>query len=262
MPTFRVRREPPAFRRVEVLRTASLSPWLLRVTLVGSELASMPVALPAASVRLLLPAEPGAELTVPTWNGNEFLAADGTRPTIRTYTPRRHHPQRRELDIDVVLHDQGVVAAWAAAAQPGSPAAVSGPGRGYAIDESVRSFLLAGDEAAIPAISQLLEVLPARATVQVLIEVAHADARHALPQHPGAEVAWLDLPPGAPPGQALVAALSDASMAPDTRVWAAGEAAAMQRLRHVAFEDRGLARSQAVIRGYWKIGRGGDVDEG
>jgi NADPH-dependent ferric siderophore reductase len=38
-------------------------------------------------------------------------------------------------------------------------------------------------------------------------------------------------------------------------VWAAGEAAAMQRLRRHLFDERGVPRSAAVVRGYWKRGR-------
>lgn len=38
-------------------------------------------------------------------------------------------------------------------------------------------------------------------------------------------------------------------------VWAAGEAAAVQRLRTHLFEDRGRSRSSVTARGYWKRGR-------
>ena len=72
-------------------------------------------------------------------------------------------------------------------------------------------------------------------------------------------MAWLDLPADAAPGDALVAAVEALDLADDVRVWAAGEAAAMQRIRRHLFEARGLARSQAVVRGYWKHGRAGDA---
>ena len=262
MATIHVRREPPAFRRIEVRRTEPLSPRLLRITFGGADLAGLDIGLPAASVRLLLPPRGTAALVIPTWNGNEFLHADGERPTIRTYTPRRFDPDALELDLDVVLHERGVVSAWARASQPGDPAAISGPGRGYTIDGSARAFLLAGDESAVPAMSQLLEHLPEHASVHVIIEVGHPDARHALPSHTGATVHWCDLPPGAPPGDALGVAVMAAELDADVQVWAAGEAAAVHRIRRHLFEERGLARSQAVVRGYWKQGRGGDVDEG
>lgn len=238
-----------------------LSTRLVRVTLAGPDLVGFEVDEPAASVRLLLPSAGRSDLVLPEWNGNEFLLPDGERPAIRTLTPRRADPEAGELDVDVVVHGGGVASPWAEAAQPGDPAAVSGPGRGYAIDESAPGFLLGGDETAIPAISQLLEALPADRPVQVHIEVASPDARLPLPDHPRGTVEWHDLPAGAAPGDALVAAIRAADLPPGGRVWAAGEAAAMQRIRRHLFDERGVPRRETTVRGYWKQGRGGDAED-
>jgi NADPH-dependent ferric siderophore reductase len=252
----RTRREPPSYLRVVVERAERLSPRMVRVTFSGPELAGLTVEQPAASVRLLLPPPGTTELEMPTWNGNEFLLPDGTRPPIRTFTPRR--ADSGTLDLDVVIHGGGVASAWAETAAPGDRAAISGTGRGYAVDPEARVFLLAGDETAIPAIGQLLEVLPVDASVEVHVEVSHPDARLALPDHPGATVAWHDLEPSAPAGDALVDAVCSTALSPGTRVWVAGEAAAVQRIRRHLFEELGLPRSAAWVRGYWKEGRSGD----
>ena len=257
----RVRREPPTFRRLEVRRVDRIGPRMIGVTVGGPELEGFTVDLPAASVRLLLPSPGERELVMPTWNGNEFLLDDGGRPVIRTLTPRRTRTEALELDVEIVLHEGGAASTWAEAAQPGDTVAVSGPGRGYAIDEAATGFVLAGDETAIPAISQLLEALPADRPVQVHVEVAEPTGRLALPDHPQASVEWHDLPAGAPPGDALVAAVQGAEIDPGAQVWAAGEAAAVQRIRRHLFDDRGMPRSQATVRGYWKVGRGGDADD-
>ena len=217
---------------------------------------------PAASVRLLLPSPGERELVVPGWNGNEFLLPDGTRPLIRTLTPLRCDPEALELDVHVVLHGAGAASQWADAAELGQPAAVSGPGRGYVVDGDAAAFLLAGDETAIPAMGQLLQALPAQAHVQVLVEVGQPDARLELTDRPRTSVRWCDLPPGAPPGDSLAAAVGDTDLGPGTRVWAAGEAAAVQRIRRHLFEDLGLPRGQASVRGYWKQGRSGASDPG
>jgi NADPH-dependent ferric siderophore reductase len=259
--TARARREPPRFRRVTVRRVEHLSLRMVRVTFAGPDLEGLTVEHPAASVRMLLTSPGAQELVIPRWNGNEFLLPDGRRPTIRTFTPRRVDPEALELDLEIVIHGGGVASAWAEAAEPGDPAAISGPGRGYALDRDAPAFLLAGDETAIPAISQLLEALPTETPVQVYVEVAHPDARLALPDHPRATVEWCDLPPGASPGDALVVAVRGAGLAPGTRVWMAGEAAAVQRIRRHLFDDRGLPRAQAAVRGYWKHGRSGDADD-
>ena len=248
-----VRREPPRFRRVDVRAVRPLSPRLLRVTLGGPELDGFTVDQPAASVRLLLPSPGSDQLVMPTWDGNEFLLPGGERPAIRTLTPRRLHDG--VLDVDVVLHDGGVASAWAARAEPGDEAAVSGPGRGFDVDPDIPSYLLAGDESAIPAISQLLEAIPDGAAIDVRIEVAHPDARLELPEHPGATVTWHELDPGARAGDALVAAVESAEIPEDAHVWAAGEAAAVQRIRKHLAGERDLARSRTTVRGYWKVGR-------
>jgi NADPH-dependent ferric siderophore reductase len=140
---------------------------------------------------------------------------------------------------------------------------VSGPGRGYTVDPGADRFLLAGDESAIPAISQLLEILPSDKAVAVHLEVAHPDARHELPKHAGAAVEWHDLPADAAPGDALVAAVLEAAagLSAGTKVWVAGEAAAVQRIRRHLLGERGIPRSETWIRGYWKRGRAGDADD-
>jgi NADPH-dependent ferric siderophore reductase len=258
----RARREPPRFRRVVVRRIERLSPRLVRIGFGGPDLEGLVVEQPAASVRLLLSSSrERRELVLPSWNGNEFLMPDGRRPAIRTFTPWRVDSEALELDVEIVIHDRGVASEWAEAAEPGWLAAVSGPGRGYAIDHDAPAFLLAGDETAIAAISQLLEALPAKTPVRVYIEVADPRARLGLHQHPRAMVEWFDLPPGASPGDALLTALRGTDLASGDRVWVAGEAAAVQRIRRHLFEDRGLPRAHASIRGYWKHGRTGDADD-
>jgi NADPH-dependent ferric siderophore reductase len=259
--TRRLRREPPAFRPVEVRRVERVSPRLVRVTLSGPELKGFTVEQPAASVRVLLPSSGGADLVVPSWNGNEFLMPDGRRPTIRTFTPWRVDPEDLELDVGIVVHGGGVASDWGVSAEPGRPAAISGPGRGYTVDRDAPAYLVAGDETAIPAITQVLDAIPGETPVQVRVEVAHSDGRLALPAHPRATVEWCDLPPGAPPGDALGAAVRDVDLPNGTRVWAAGEAAAVQRIRRHLFDDRGLPRAQTSVRGYWKHGRAGDGDD-
>lgn len=259
--TVRTRREPPKFRRVGVVGVTPITPRLVRVTVRGPELAGLVVEQPAASVRLLIPSAGTSELVMPTWHGNEFLLEDGSRPTIRTLTPRRVDPQELQMDLEIVVHEGGAASAWALEALEGDEAAISGPGRGFPVDPEAEGFLLGGDESAIPAISQLLEVLPEDKPVHVIIEVATPEARLVLPRHPGATVEWLDLPDGAPPGDAIVGAVTEAELPEGHRVWAAGEAAAVQRIRRHLFDERQLPRSATWIRGYWKTGKAGDADD-
>jgi len=159
--------------------------------------------------------------------------------------------------FDVVVHGGGLASHWAASAVPGSPVAVSGPGRGTMPDPDAPAYVLIGDETAIPAIEQLLVALPAGRPVLVHLEAADPSARLALPERDGVTVGWHDLPDGGRPGESFVPATVGAGLDDGAHVWAAGEAAAVQRLRRHIFEDLGLARSQVTIRGYWKHGREG-----
>lgn len=234
-----------------VRRTERLTPRMMKLTFAGPELQGLTVEEPAASVRLLVPSPESGELVIPTWNGNEFLLPDGERPVIRTFTPPRRDADATELDLWVVIHEGGAASAWAEAAAPGDPAAVSGPGRGYDIDADAPAFFLAGDETALPAIAQLVAELPSAARVEVHVEIVHPDAELPLPRHPNATVAWHVLPRGAAPGDALVAAVESADLDPGGRVWAAGEAAGMHRIRKLV-AAREFPRNQSTVRGYWK----------
>jgi NADPH-dependent ferric siderophore reductase len=255
VPTVPTRREPPPFRRCRVAAVEDLSPRLRRVRLSGEELTGLEPGLPAASVRLLLPRADG-QLELPTWEGNEFLLADGSRPAIRTLTPRRSDPEGGELVGEIVRHDSGALSDWVATARPGDPTAVSGTGRGFDVDPQVGDYVLVGDESALPAISTLLEAIPDAASVRVVLETPTDDCVE-LPAHPRSTVEWVMLPDGAAPGDAMLRAVTGLELGADTVVWAAGEAAGVQRIRKHLFDERDVPRRRAHVRGYWKHGRDG-----
>jgi NADPH-dependent ferric siderophore reductase len=263
----RVRRAAAPFLPVAVVRTERPTPRMVRVTLSGESLAGFEQPQPAASIRLLVPQGPGVDLVLPTWAGNEWLLPDGRRAKewIRTYTPGGFRPDASptpELDVDVVLHGGGVTSDWAERAAPGDAAAVSGPQRGYEPDPRAPAFLLGGDESAVPAIRQVLAAIPPGIPVEVHVEMTSPDAELPLGDGPRAAVTWHLADPSAPPGSALVAAIEAAEPAPGAKVWVAGEAASVQRVRKHLFEARGLARTDAHVRGYWKHGRAGDDEAG
>lgn len=250
-----VRREPPPFRVLTVRDVVAVTPFMARVTFEGDDLSGLRIDEPAASVRLLLPPPGSDELVHPTWNGNEFLHADGSRPIIRTFTPLAFDPDRLEISLEVVLHDGGATSSWVASAQQGDPAAISGPGRGYTIDATAGAYVLAGDETALPAIGQLVDAMPDGMPLQIVVELRDAAAQVDLPPHEPMAVHWVVADEAAPPGDALVAAIERVPIEAFMTIWVAGEAAAVQRIRRRLREDRGLARNRATVRGYWKHGR-------
>lgn len=248
----RLRREPPPLRSLAVVETRARSPRMMRLVVGGPELPGLEVPDPAASVRLLVP-WPGEAFALPTWNGNEFLLADGRRPALRTFTPVAVADD--QLTIDVVRHPGGAISDWVEKAAPGDPCAVSGPGRGETIDASAGRYVLLGDETAIPAIEQLLREIPDHTSVETHIEIVDDTARLDLPGHPAATVTWHVAAPDDAPGATLRRAIVEVEVGEHTRVWAAGEAAAVQSIRKHLFDDRGMPRAHTTIRGYWKVPR-------
>ena len=134
---------------------------------------------------------------------------------------------------------------------------MSGTGSGYEVDPETSSYVFLGDESAVPAICTILAELPSAASAVVHLEHRAAAEQVELPDRSGTTVTWSVLPDGASPGDTLVEAAREVALEPGARVWAAGEAAAVQRIRKLMFDERGVPRSHATIRGYWKVGRDG-----
>ena len=179
-------------------------------------------------------------------------------PHTRTYTVRWVDTAARELAIDFVIHgDEGLAGPWAAAAQPGDALIITGPGGGYNPDPAADWYLLAGDEAALPAMAAVIESLPSGARGLAFLEVdTDADIQQ-IPAPAALELVWLKRD-GVPAGGSdlLVNAVRDAEW-PDGRVdvFAHGERGYMKGLREVLFRQRGLERSQVSLSGYWATGR-------
>jgi NADPH-dependent ferric siderophore reductase len=254
----------------EVLRTEWLTPHMVRVILGGNGFDTftpneftdsyVKIAFVPAGVDVAALPRP---LTLDSFNA---LPAD-QRPTLRTYTVRRVDLLARELAIDFVVHgDRGVAAPWAATAQPGEPVHLAGPNGAYAPDPAADWHLLAGDEAAIPAISAALEALPPDAVGRVFIEVAGVEDEMTLSAPEGVTLTWVhrggraDLVDDGRAGDRapLIAAVKAAPWLPGrAQVFIHGEAqAVMHNLRPYIRRERGVGAAWASsISGYWRRGR-------
>ena len=239
------KRRPP--RRVQVSRVQLLSPAMRRITFTGAELEGFAVNDPASYMKLIFP-EPGqSEPTRPL--------PDGPRAnTMRTYTPLAVRPEALEVDVDFVLHGEGPASTWAAQAQIGQVLFLMGPGPGYTLPLQATAHLLVGDDSALPAFETILARLPATARVRVLVEVRSAAEQRPLSSPAQLEVQWVVRgPDNRRAGQALEAALRQAGPFADDAIYLACEAGAMRRLRQLLTDELGVARSQIVGRGYWKL---------
>ena len=246
-PTAPRKRRPP--RRVEVSRVQILSPAMRRITLTGAELQGFEVNDPASYMKLIFP-EPGQTEPVRP-------LPDGPRATsMRTYTPLVVRPETNEVDVDFVLHGEGPASTWAAQAQLGQVLFLMGPGPGYQPDLQAAEHWLIGDDSALPAFETILARLPAAASARVLVEVPDAAEERALGSPARLSARWVVR--GADnqrAGLALEQALRQGDAPPaQCQIYLACEAAAMRRIRQLLTVELGVARSQIVGRGYWKLG--------
>lgn len=198
-------RERPAYRsfRVQVARVDRLTPHFTRITFTADDLIDFGTAGLDQRVKVVLPLPEigfAAFPDVDDWYSAWRELPEALRNPFRTYTVRAVRPDAREVDIDFVGHgDGGPASAWAASAGRGDEIVLVGPdeysaGRATGIDwrpGDVETLLLAGDETAAPAISAILESLPADARGVALIEVPGADDRLELRAPAGVEVRWL-----------------------------------------------------------------------
>lgn len=253
-------RKTPKAKVLEVLRTERLSPHMIRVVLGGPGLAAFTDNdYTDHYVKLQFPPE-GA--TYPQPLDLEWIRENLPReqwPIARTYTVRSFDPAAGELAIDFVYHgDEGVAGPWAAAAKPGDQLALMGPGGAYAPSPAADWHLLVGDESAIPAIGGALERIPVGVPVKVVIEVSGPDDEQELPTPGDAELVWLHRGEAAPGTTDLLLDHITAMEFPSGKVHAFvhGEGGmVMKKLRPHLFKERGIARDQVSISGYWRHGR-------
>ena len=240
---------------LQVRRTERLSPHMIRVVAGGDGLAAFPdTAHTDRYVKILFP-RPGVAYPEPF--DVDAVHAELPReqwPALRTYTVRAFDPAAGELTIDFVHHgDTGLAGPWAAAARPGDPLLLLGPGGAYAPDPAADWHLLVGDEAALPAIAAACERVPAGVPVHALVEVdGPADEQKVI--SPGElRLTWLHRD-AARPGQLLDALAALGFPAGRVHAFVHGEAGVVRELRRHLLDARGVPRADLSVSGYWRRG--------
>ncbi|GLS38721.1 NADPH-dependent ferric siderophore reductase [Mesorhizobium tianshanense] len=252
----------PYFREMRVVRSASVTPHMRRLTLAGNDLGRF--ATGGFHVRLLLPRDDA----VPAWpvtgeDGRPAWPEAERRPDVRVYTIRRIDVEKGEVDIDFVLHDgDGMPGArFAANARIGDIVGMTGPGGGDV--PSAGWCLLAGDETALPAIGRIVEALPAGVHAVVRIEVADADEEQKLVSQATLDIKWLHRNGVAPGKSALLQnAVRDVPWPEDGRsvfAWVGCEHRSFRAIRSYLRQDRKLERNAHLVVAYWRCGFEGDT---
>jgi NADPH-dependent ferric siderophore reductase len=248
---------PPVRRTVPVIRSEQISRHIRRITFGGPEMEGFGVGGPAEHMKIYFP-KAGEELPfIP-----ETRIEGQPRPLSRTYTPRRWRPETLELDIDFVLHGDGPGADWAANAQPGKLATLSTPKSAYAIDPNVERYVIAGDDAAVPAIGTILEALPVSAQADVYLEVEGPDDEQRLSSRAAVQLNWLHRGEGTTvlPGSLIQQTVRDLPLPDGGRVFVACEASIMRDIRRYLLNERQVDRTRVYTHGYWKAGEANHPD--
>ena len=236
-------------RKLEVLRVVDLTPRMRRITVGGAQLAGFISLGSDDHVKLFFP-QTAEELA--TLENLELSAGmkSKTMPPMRDYTPRRYDLETLELDIDFVLHGDGPAATWAAQARPGQWLYIGGPRGSMVVPDMFDSYLLIGDETALPAIARRLEELPANRRALVVVEVENAAEEQTLNSAASVDVIWVHRD-----GSNNLLEIVQGLSIPQGKLyaWVATETALSRKVRRVLLDTHGLNEEFVKAAGYWRL---------
>ncbi|WP_336646621.1 siderophore-interacting protein [Microbacterium sp. USHLN186] len=227
------------FRPATLAEREWLAPNYVRVRLIGDQLSGFTSLGADDHMRLFF-------ADAPTDSVEELRAAPS-----REYTPLAWGESW--LDVEFAVHGgEGVGARWAASAPLGSFVGVGGPRGSAVLTGAPGSWLLVGDETAIPAIRRFAAMIPSGDPARIAIEVASEVDQVTLDAPVAVE--WLHRG-DAPAGSSLIACLDSLgetdAVGPDPFVFIAAEQSIVKPGRAL-LTRWGVDVSKAVVKGYWK----------
>jgi len=229
------------FRTVTLTAREWLAPDFVRVRLSGDDLEGFDSPGSDDHMRLFFP-------TGPVNSVEEMRAAPS-----REYTPLAWGSDW--LDVEFAVHgDAGIAARWAATAPFGSSIGIGGPRGSAVLTGDPDSWLLVGDETAIPAIRRFAALIPTGVDARIVIETVSVGRE--IDIEAPVDVEWLHRG-DAPAGSALIAFLdaltAEDAVGDDPFVFIAAEQAIVRPGRAL-LERWGVDPARAVVKGYWKRG--------
>ncbi|CDF95347.1 MULTISPECIES: siderophore-interacting protein [unclassified Pseudomonas] len=236
-------------RRLQVLRVVDLTPRMRRITVGGPELAGFVSLGTDDHVKLFFPQNAEERAALDTFDPSAGKA-QGSLPEMRDYTPRRYDLETLELDLDFVLHGDGPASTWAAQAKPGQALYIGGPRGSMIVPDIFDSYLLIGDETALPAIARRLEGLAPNRRALVVVEVENGAEQQVLQSPAQVHVIWV-LREGRQ--DSLLTTVRQLEV-PGGKLyaWVATESKVSRQIRKVLLEEKGLDQDFVKAVGYWK----------
>ena len=237
-------------RKLEVLRVTDVTPKMRRVTLHGPDLMGFISLGTDDHVKLIFATTPEEQAALENFTAGS--PNDGPKPVMRDYTPRRYDPVSGELDIDFVLHGEGPAASWAEQVEPGQFLHIAGPRGSMIVPDIFDSYLLIGDETALPAIARRLEGLAANRSALVVVEVADQGEQQVFHSQAQVDVIWIVR------GEQNLMDVTRRLEMPEGKLyaWVATESGLSRKLRRVLLDEFGLEEEFVKAAGYWRVNSG------
>ncbi|MCE0556841.1 siderophore-interacting protein [Motilimonas sp. E26] len=242
---------------LDFVRKQPVSKNLLRVTVTGEDLKGFPEDQNGTHIKVFFPNRESGILQLPYREGETIIWPEH-KPVPRAYTVRKYRADANELDIDFVIHGTDAPGGgWAFKAQAGSQIGLVGPAGPEPLIQPADWHIIAGDLTAVPAISALLESLPADSQGYAFIELEDIADKHDIAHPQGVTLQWLVRDTNS--DQYLlsnaISGLAKPEGAQTLSAFIAGENASVIACRKLLKDEYKLARKSMYAIPYWKRGK-------
>lgn len=242
----------------EVVATQEVTPNLIRVVLGGAGLADY---VPGSQSDQYLNCQflpPDAGYSVPFLEEEVRGLPREQRPYPRRISVRSWDAERRELTVEIAVHgDVGYAGSWAMRARPGDRLQLRGPAGGYLPHPQAQTYLLVGDESALPAIAASAEQVPPGRRVLAVVEVEDQRGEVALSSPGTLETIWIhraEHPVEAWPTLLASAVAALPELDGPVSAFVHGEAVETRAVRRHLLVERGLDPELLSCSPYWRRG--------
>lgn len=239
--------------RAEVVATRQLTPGMVRITFGGPGLAGFETTgVGDEYLRVFLPDPGDHEARLPISTGDSWDWEPDVKPSaMRTYTVRSVDAAAGTVDIDFVVHDGGLAASWAQAAEVGDVVGLNSSTRLYEPPAELQWQILLADATGLPAVARLLEKTPPGVRTRVLLEVEEPSHQQDLVIGAGTEVAWIHGGNGHSQSRLDEALRSMELPGGVGYIWVAGEAKVLRSIRKYLRHEKKLTPGSYKLIGYW-----------
>jgi NADPH-dependent ferric siderophore reductase len=238
--TRRVRHETRR-RKLTVVKSELLTPKMLRLEFTCPDLYDFVSASPDDHIKLFFPDSGSAKGVV-----------------SRDYTPRAFDTARGMMTIDFALHDSGCATDWATGAKPGDILEIGGPRGSAVIADDFDSYLLIGDETALPAIGRRVEEFGEGQSVTTLVVLDDPKDQQTFKTRAKWTPIWACRTGVGDDAALLRRELAGLHALPgDTFIWIAAEASVAKSLKGYFLDDRRHPAEWIKSAGYWIRGEPG-----